>query len=228
MSSRSIQENNNTLTPAEQEIALATLDGIFDSSFVMKPIVHGQHHVKNRPLLKTAYGKVQRVWHVVPIGRPGAEMEAWVNRKLTSAGRPSAAWAVVSQPRTMSSSAATCSQNQWCLTLKCRVRLEKHCLFASKRAPLLSSKARQTTVPRNGSARCKPFAISSIMCFKINWMWRDVVREIYSLWSVKVVISEHSWDFHTKGTPLKKMIYPIRLRAESVRINLRSRHRHTF
>ena len=32
MSNRSIQENDNTLTAAEQAAALATVDGIFDST----------------------------------------------------------------------------------------------------------------------------------------------------------------------------------------------------
>jgi len=87
MSSRSIQENDNTLTAADQAVALATVDGIFDSSLVTQPVYHGQHNKKNRPLSKTDYGKVKDVWDELPIGLARAELEAWVGRKMGIAGR---------------------------------------------------------------------------------------------------------------------------------------------
>ena len=44
MSNRSIQENDNTLTAEEQAKALATVDGLFDSTLITQEIKHGQHN----------------------------------------------------------------------------------------------------------------------------------------------------------------------------------------
>ena len=85
MSNRSIQENDNTLTAAEQAAALATVDGIFDSTLKTKSIYHGQHNKKNRPLSKIDYGKVKDVWDELPTGRVRAKLEAWVGRKMENA-----------------------------------------------------------------------------------------------------------------------------------------------
>jgi len=77
---------NANLPPEQQAAALAEADDIIDSSMDSQVIVHGYHHKRMRPLSKTMYVVMQRVWQLLPVGTRRAELEAWLLRKMAATG----------------------------------------------------------------------------------------------------------------------------------------------
>jgi len=92
---------NANLPPDQQEAALAEADGIIDSSMDSQVIVHGYHHKRMRPLSKNMYLAMQRIWQLLPVGTRGAELEAWVLRKMAATGTSNEDLALFEQLRVM-------------------------------------------------------------------------------------------------------------------------------